>query len=181
MEDGLLWIRPLYYAMAKADLEHQRGVDDKTTASLDIDSRVLGASFVGGAIGLVLMVPILAGVPLFLGLFEAEPIVDIAGLGRIIGLEPSFVLGLVFFALGGTVALPLLFVVASGFLPPASGGPLRGVVFATILWTGFAIAFWPGWESGVLFLALSLTAHWVYGYTLGVVVEYLSHIPEHRV
>ena len=117
-------------------------------ANLDITGRVVLAAFAGGALGLLAMVPVLVGIPVALGLFQEEPIVDVAELGRVLGLEPSLGLGLVVVALGGTIALPLLFVVAAGFLPPREPRAARGAVFATIMWTGFVLAFWPGWRAG---------------------------------
>ena len=79
------------------------------------------------------------------------------------------------------VALPLLFVVAGGFLPPRGPQVARGPVFATIMWTGFVLAFWPGPRAGVLFAGLSLGAHWIYGYVLATVMQRLAYIPEHPV
>lgn len=148
---------------------------------LDITGRVVLASFVGGAAGLVAMAPVLIGLPALLGLFRAEPLIDVAELGRVLGLAPSVPLGLVVFALGGVVALPLLFVVVGAFLPPREPRTGRGVTFATIMWTGFVLAFWPGEPAGVIFLGLSLAGHWIYGYALGWTMERLAYVPEHAV
>jgi len=150
-------------------------------ASLDITPRVVLSAFVGGLAGMVLMTPVLIGLPAFLGLFEAAPLINITELGRVVGIEPSLPLGLAVFLSGGVIALPLLFTVAGGFLPPQQPRELRGVVFATIMWTGFVIAYWPGPQSAVLFGALSLLGHWVYGYALGTVMERLAYIPDHTV
>lgn len=159
----------------------ETGFDDRPEARLDITWRVVAAAFLGGAVGLLVMAPVLFGLPALLGLFRAEPLVDLAQLGRVLGLEPSLLLGIVVFVAGGTIALPLLFVVAGSFLPPREHRAARGIVFATVMWTGFAIAFWPGEHAGVLFLALSLSAHWIYGYTLGWVMERIAYVPQHTV
>lgn len=165
------------------------GVEDHPTGAgtadgepgLAITGRVVLSAFAGGALGLAAMAPVLLALPVFLGLFEEEPLVDVAELGRVVGVEPSILLGLVVFVAGGAVALPLLFVVAGGFLPPRQPRVARGPTFATIMWTGFVLAFWPGEQAGVLFLGLSLGAHWIYGYVLATVMERLAYIPEHPV
>lgn len=154
---------------------------DDGVAALDITPRVVLSAFLGGAAGLVAMVPVLFALPAVLGLFRAEPLVDVAELGRVLGFEPNLPLGVVVFVAGGVVALPLLFVVAGAFLPPREPRTARGVTFATIMWTGFVIAFWPGEDAGVIFLGLALAAHWVYGYALGWVTERFAHVPQHTV
>ncbi|APW99556.1 hypothetical protein CHINAEXTREME_18050 [Halobiforma lacisalsi AJ5] len=154
---------------------------DELGAELDITLRVVLSAFVGGAVGLVAMVPILFVPPFFFDLFRAEALVDVAELGRVLGLEPNLLLGVLVFVAGGTIALPLLFVVAGAFLPPRQPRAARGITFATIMWTGFVLAFWPGEYAGVLFLGLSLAAHWVYGYVLGSVMQRLAYVPQHSV
>lgn len=150
-------------------------------AELDITPRVVLAAFAGGAAGLIAMVPVLFAIPTFLQLFRAEPLVDLAELGRVLGLEPNLLLGIVVFMAGGVVALPLLFVVAGAFLPPREPRAARGITFASIMWSGFIIAFWPGEYAGAIFLGLSLGAHWVYGYVLGTVMQRFAHVPQHSV
>lgn len=154
---------------------------DDLGAELDITPRVILAAFAGGALGLLAMTPILFVPPAFLDLFEAESLVDITQLGQTVGLEPNLLLGALVFVAGGAIALPLLFVVAGAFLPPREPRATRAITFATIMWTGFVIAFWPGEYAGVLFLGLSLAAHWVYGYVLGHVMQRFAHIPQHSV
>lgn len=171
--------------MAGTDVEPDdadRTPDDGAPATgLDITPRVVLAAFVGGAAGLVAMTPVLVGLPAVVGLFQAEPLVDVAELGRVLGLAPSLALGVVLFAVGGTVGLPLLFVVVGSFLPPRHPRYARGAVFAAVMWTGFVIAYWPGERSGVLFVWVSLAAHLIYGLVLGVVMERLAYVPEHTV
>lgn len=157
------------------------GGDERSRTGLDITARVVVAAFVGGAVGLVAMTPVLVGLPALLGVFQADPLLNVAEFGLVLGAEPSLPLGIVVFAAGGVVGLPLLFVVAGSFLPPREPRALRGVVYATIVWTGFVIAFWPGEQAAVLFMALSLGGHWVYGYALGTVMARLAHVPQHTI
>lgn len=162
------------------------GTDRRTDAEgreagLDISVRVILAAVAGGLAGLAAMVPVLLGLPALLGLFRAEPLLSVAELGMVVGLAPNLALGIGVFVAGGAVALPLLFVVAGAFLPPREPRWARGVVFATVMWTGFVIAFWPGVQAAVLFLALSLGAHWVYGLVLGRVVGWLAYVPQHAI
>ena len=165
----------------RTDLTDPREPGDELEASLDISLRVVLSAFAGGLVGLVAMAPVLIGLPAFLGLFEADPLINLTELGRVVGLEPSLPLGLAVFLAGGGVALPLLFTVAGAFLPPREPRAARGVVFATIMWTGFVIAFWPGPQAAVLFAALSLAGHWIYGYALGAVMERLAYVPQHTI
>ncbi len=164
-------------AVSGAPAERDADLD----AELDITLRVVLSAFAGGAAGLIAMIPILFVPPAFFGLFQATALVDVAELGRVLGLEPNLLLGTVVFVGGGAIALPLLFVVAGAFLPPQEPRATRGVTFATIMWTGFIIAFWPGEYAGVLFLGLSLAAHWVYGYVLGQVMQRFAYVPQHSV
>ena len=164
-------------AVASAPAERDADLE----AELDITPRVVLAAFLGGGAGLVAMVPVLFALPALLGLFRAGPLVEVAELGRVLGVEPSLALGAVVFAVGGVVALPLLFVVAAAFLPPREPRYARGITFATIMWTGFVIAFWPGQYAGVIFLGVSLAAHWAYGYVLGRVTDQFAHTPQHTI
>lgn len=152
-------------------------------AGLLITARVLFSAVLGGLIGVIVMLPLLVGIPQALGVFRAEPIINFAGLGMIFGIEPSFMVGILLFLLAGTVVLPLLFVVAGAFLPPKEHRNIRGVSFATMMWMGFIIAFWPDGNlvTIVLFLVFSLLSHWVYGFALGTTLDRLVGIPQHEV
>lgn len=154
---------------------------DDGHAGLEITPRVVLVAFLGGATGLAAMAPVLIGLPAFLGMFQADPLLDLAALGRAAGIEPDLLTGIVVFVAGGTVGIPLLFVVAGAFLPPRQPRYARGATFALIMWTGFILAFWPGWRAAVLFLTLSLIGHLLYGLVLGLVMERLAYIPEHDV
>jgi hypothetical protein len=150
---------------------------------LPISAKVVLTSMAGGLLGTVAMLPVLVGVPQALGLFSTEPITQFAGFAAFFGIEPTAMLGMAVFGLGGTFVLPLIFLVVGSFLPPREPRYLRGVTFATFFWTGFAPAFWPG--TGVaavaVYLVVSLVAHWLYGATLGYVLHRTTGIPQHDV
>ncbi|MCL9817896.1 DUF6789 family protein [Natronocalculus amylovorans] len=120
---------------------------------------------IAGLIGMLAMMP-LFGVGYLFGVIQLEAF---AGLATIVGLGPSFPIGLVIFIGGGTTTLPLLFITLGNYLPPGKSIALRGMTFATIMWCGFLIAFYTG-QAGltlVAYLGLTLVAHWVYGFILG--------------
>ena len=150
---------------------------------LPITARVVLAAMAGGFAGTVLMLPVLVGIPALLGFFETGPITDFAGFAAFFGIEPTLTLGLFLFGVGGTLVLPLVFLVVGSFLPPERPRPVRGATFATFFWSGFFPAFWP--EGGALtvglFLVLSLISHWIYGLTLGTVLHRTTGIPQHEV
>ncbi|MFC7098631.1 DUF6789 family protein [Halobaculum marinum] len=151
--------------------------------AIPITIKVLGVSMLGGLIGMVVMLPLLVGVPAALGLFSTDPIVAFVPLTGLLGFEPTLAIGLALFVAGGTVLLPMVFLVVGAYLPPASPRALRGATFATIFWTGFVPAFWP--EGGTLtvlaYLVVSLVAHWLYGVVLAGVLDRTVGIPQHKV
>ena len=150
---------------------------------LPITLRVIVMAMGGGLVGMLLMLPLLGGVPIALDVFRPESIVEFAHFGRYLGLEPSLTTGLLLFFLGGVTVLPLLFLVAGAFLPPEEPRYLRGAAYATIFWIGFLIAFWPGGGvlTIVLFIVISLVSHWIYGTVLGYVLHGTVGIPQHDV
>jgi MFS family permease len=89
----------------------------------------------------------------------------------------------VLLGVGGTVVLPLTFVVVGAYLPPETPRYLRGATFATAFWFGFLPAFWP--SAGLLttasYVLFSLASHWVYGLVLGVVLTRTTGLPQHDV
>jgi hypothetical protein len=157
--------------------------DDVNELGLPISIRVVAASMAGGLVGTILMLPVLVGVPQALGLFLTEPVTRFAGFAAFFGIEPTATLGIAVFGIGGTVVLPLIFLVVGSFLPPREPRYVRGVTFALFFWTGFAPAFWPGRGLVVtaMFVFFSLLAHCVYGATLGYVLDRTTGIPQHEV
>lgn len=152
-------------------------------AGIPITLRAVAVTMGGGLVGMLLMLPLLVGVPVALDLFRTEPIVRFSNFGLFLGVEPSVTLGVVLFLVGGTTVLPLLFLVLGAFLPPERPRYLRGTTYATVFWIGFLFAFWPG--GGVLtlatFLGVSLVSHWIYGTALGYVLHSTIGIPQHEV
>lgn len=137
---------------------------------------VVGAA--GGLVGTAMMLVVLL-IAETLGAFSRESFASIASMVGLEGYGPAVTLGFVVFLLGGMVPWPLLFAALMEYLP---GGrlPTRGVVFGSILWTGFVFGFYDGY-TGIalaLYLVLTLVAHWAYGFGLGLVFEYLSTRPD---
>ena len=152
-------------------------------SAIPITVKVLGFAMGGGLLGMLVMLPLLVGLPAAVGLFSTDPVVEFVPLTGLLGIEPTLPLGLALFVAGGTVLLPMVFLVVGAYLPPEEPRALRGATFATIFWTGFVPAFWP--EGGALvvaaFLVVSLVSHWVYGVVLAGVLDRTIGIPQHRV
>lgn len=137
---------------------------------------VVGAA--GGLVGVALMTVVLIAAE-SLGAFSRESFASIAVLAGLEGVGPPVAVGYLIFLLGGMVPWPLLFAALKEYLP-GNRDPARGVVFGTVLWTGFAPAFYEGYAglALVLYLALTLVAHWAYGFGLGAVFDYLAKRPD---
>jgi len=133
-------------------------------------SRNAGMAAIGGFVGTVLMAGGL-GTAILIGVFDPVSLVELA---ELVGLPPNPLLGVALFLVGGTVTWPLLFLAFSEYLP----GRLMfetGLVFATLISTGFMVAFHTG-QSGlelVGYLGFVLVAHWAYGLGLTVTFQYL--------
>ncbi len=101
--------------------------------------------------------------------------VSLGEIADLVGLPANPAIGAVLFLVGGTVTWPLLFLAFSDYLP----GRLlfeTGLVFATLISSGFAIAFYTG-QSGLTFigyLTFVLVSHWAYGIGLTVTFQYLK-------
>ncbi|MEF8829062.1 MAG: DUF6789 family protein [Haloarcula sp.] len=125
----------------------------------------------GGFVGTVLMSGGLI-TAILVGVLDPASFGEIA---ELVGLPASPAIGAVLFLVGGTVTWPLLFLAFSDYLP----GRLlfeTGLVFATLISSGFAIAFYTG-QSGLAFvgyLAFVLVSHWAYGVGLTVTFQYLK-------
>ncbi len=139
---------------------------------------VVVAACAGGTVGLVAMAPLVAGIPLALGIFDTAPLASLAAL-----FGADALVGIAVFAAGGVLVLPLFFVVTATFLPPDQPRWARGVTMASLFWVTFLFLFWPGDGAftAVVFLVVTLLGHWVYGLALGVVTHSLTGIPEHDV
>jgi hypothetical protein len=145
-----------------------------------ITPRIVLSAMVGGIVGLAAMAPVIAGIPILLGVFEFEALAEF---GNFVIAQSDATLGLAFFIGGGAIVLPLFFVVTASFLPPREPRYLRGATISSMFWVSFVFIFWPDAALFVnaLFLVVTLVAHWIYGITLGLVMHRLTGIPEHEV
>ncbi|MGQ4554805.1 DUF6789 family protein [Halobellus sp. GM3] len=148
-----------------------------------ITPRIVLTAMGAGLVGTVAMLPVLVGIPALLGVFRVEPVVRFAGFAEFFGLEPTVVLGVGLFLFGGTVVLPLTFLVVGAFLPPENPRYLRGVTFSTAFWLGFLPGLWPSGDLAtvIAFVLFSLAGHWIYGLVLGFGLSRTIGIPQHQV
>ncbi|WP_135806577.1 DUF6789 family protein [Halorussus marinus] len=102
---------------------------------------------------------------------------ELTGLDFLLPLSPTAV-GYILFLLTGMVMWPLLFASIGSYLPGEKYAT-KGVPFGFALWTGFAPAFYEGYTglALVLYLVVTLGAHFSYGFTLGAVFDYLGNRP----
>jgi hypothetical protein len=142
--------------------------------------RAVASGIAGGIAGLVVMTPVIAGIPMLLDVFQMDPLERFATL---VIADANATLGIAFFVAGGAFVLPLFFVVTATFLPPREPAYLRGATISTLFWASFVFIFWPAASAYVnaVFLVVTLVAHWMYGAVLGLVMARLTGIPEHRV
>lgn len=155
----------------------EEGLADQTDP---LTPRAFASSVLGGVAGLIVMAPLIAGIPILLGVFQMEPLKQFANL---VIADANGTLGAAFFAAGGAVVLPLFFVVTATFLPPEEPRYARGATISTLFWATFIYIFWPGaglWVNTV-FLGATFLAHVLYGLVLGGVMQRLTGIPEHQV
>ncbi len=131
---------------------------------------VLGAA--GGFVGTALMtVVLLVGTAV-----DAFDIASFASLAALINLDAFFspalteALGYFIFLGGGMTTWPLLFAAVERYLPGVSRAR-RGIAYGTVLWTGFALAFYNGYPIAQ-YAVVTLVAHWAYGFGLGTVFDY---------
>ncbi|KTG08628.1 hypothetical protein AUR64_18355 [Haloprofundus marisrubri] len=152
----------------------QETSDQEAGLSLDMVTVAAGA----GLGGMIAMTPILV-VGILLGVLSPSAF---AGLAEIVMLGDSFAIGSFIFIAGGMTSLPLLFVSLAVFLP-GSTLARRGVTYATIVWTGFIIAFYTQQTGTALagYLVITLVAHWAYGYVLGLLYDRYAAIPQYDV
>ncbi len=152
-------------------------------AEIPITLRLIGTAMLSGLVGMVLMIPVLVGLPVALDLFQTEPIVRFASFASFLGFEPSLAVGVALFVLGGTLFLPVQFLVVGAFLPPESPRYARGASFGLIYWIGFLMAFWPpgGTLAVGLFVVVSFLYHLFYGLALGYLIDRWAEIPQHGV
>lgn len=133
---------------------------------------------ISGVVGMSLMTIVLL-VAQSWGAFSWDAFVPLARLFGLDAVYPGVPVGYVIFLFQGVVVWPLLFAALKGYLPTLRD-PAAGVIFGTVLWTGFAPGFLQGAEPSTmtLYIAFTLLAHWAYGFGVGIVFEYLTTRPE---
>lgn len=135
---------------------------------MDDDASAMVAGFVATVVIIVLLIlaDMIVGVSI-------RPFVT---LSNFIGLADHQWVGVLVFFGGGTVLWPFMFITVGRFLPGRTDA-IRGMVFSAILWTGFVFLFASGGggpEDLAAYAILTLIAHLAYGFTLGVLFDYLG-------
>ncbi len=132
-----------------------------------LENVVIGG--IAGLAGTMLMTVVLV-VGTAIGVFDLEAL---ATLAELVGAPQLVSVGYVVFLLGGVTVWPLLYLTLARYLPGRT--PVaKGLSFATIIWTGFLIAFYTDQTGLALagYVGLSLVGHWLYGAGLGVIVDH---------
>lgn len=116
-----------------------------------------------------------------LAIFEVEARYAIgifAAIARFVRVPGNLFLGFLVYVLVGTVAWPLVFLSLKPYVPLDLDPAVAGMLLALPLWVGFAVVGRPdaGAPLLLLYLAFTLLAHLVYGFTLGAV--YASLVAE---
>src|SRR6056297_1045770 len=159
--------------------QETRSSKEISRESGQIGVRELSVAALAGLAGMAAMQPIF-GVATVIGVLDP---IAFSGFANIVGYGLSFWGGVAIFVLGGITVLPLLFITLGNYLPPATSVPLRGVTYGSIVWPGFVLAFYTG-QSGtalVIFLAMTLINHWIYGAVLGSVYTRYASIAVYEV
>jgi cytochrome c oxidase subunit 1 len=126
---------------------------------------------IGGFIGTFLMTGGI-GTAIVIGVLDPASFGEIA---ELIGLPQNPYVGAVLFLVAGTVTWPLLFLAFQEYLPGRRMFE-TGLVFATLIATGFSVAFFTGQTGLALvgYLIFVFVAHWAYGLGLTVSFQYLK-------
>jgi len=130
------------------------------------------ASLAGAAgfVGTVLMTGGI-GTAILIGVLDP---VSFAEISELVGLPTSPYIGAALFLVGGTVVWPLLFLSFQEYLPGRRMFE-TGLVFATLMATGFSVAFYTD-QAGLAFIGYLIfvfVAHWTYGLGLAVTFQFL--------
>ncbi|WP_336000365.1 DUF6789 family protein [Halorientalis halophila] len=135
-----------------------------------LDDTLYGA--IGGLLGTLAMSGVLFTAA-FIGVFDVAAFAELAGL---VGLRESALAGYLLFIVGGVTTWAILFRAIAEFLP-GQVLVVSGLSYATIMSTGFMIAFYTG-QSGlelVGYLGFVLVAHWLYGLGLAGTIRYAEY------
>lgn len=126
---------------------------------------------IGGFIGTFLMTGGI-GTAIVIGVLDPASFGEIS---ELVGFSQNPYIGAVLFLVAGTVTWPLLFLAFQEYLPGRRMFE-TGLVFATLIATGFSVAFFTGQTGLALvgYLIFVFVAHWAYGLGLTVTFQYLK-------
>lgn len=99
---------------------------------------------------------------------------ELLGLGAVLTESQLLFAGLALFALGGMTVLPLLLATLGAYLPGRTFAE-KGVVFGGVMWTGFVLAYYPGYAgvSLAVYVVFTFLGHLGYGYVTGRLMDSL--------
>ncbi|MBX0288231.1 DUF6789 family protein [Haloarcula salinisoli] len=130
------------------------------------------SAIVGGFVGTAAMSVVLTilevEVRYGLGVFDA--------IARFVRVPGDPVLGFAIYVMVGTFGWPLLFLSLERYVPLSLDPAVAGTLLGTVLWLGFAVI-GRGDLAGALllvYLAATLVAHLVYGFSMGAVYAELA-------
>lgn len=179
------WVIPTRMERDEADATAELGEDVAEVGEPDFDhlAGIVTDGLIGAVGGLVGTGALTVGLLIArsLGAFDLDSfgtLAELTGFNVLVPLNPTAV-GYVLFLLTGMVMWPLLFASIGAYLPGEKYAT-KGLPFGFVLWTGFAPAFYEGYAglALALYLALTLGAHFSYGFTLGAVFDYLGDRPD---
>lgn len=101
-------------------------------------------------------------------------VAQLLGLSAVVPAAWLLPAGLAVFLVGGLVTLPLLLVTLGSFLPGRDYAT-SGLFFGPIMWTGFVLAYYPGYSglSFALYVVATFVSHLGYGYVTGYLLDRL--------
>jgi len=135
---------------------------------------VIGAIAGAGGNAVILGTVFLASLVGGFDLASFGTVADLLGFGAVLSGDQLLLAGLAVFLLGGVVTLPLLLVTIGSFLPGRDYAT-KGLSFGAILWTGFVLAYYPGYSglSFALYVVSTFVGHLGYGYVTGTLLDRL--------
>lgn len=99
---------------------------------------------------------------------------ELLGLGTVLTEGQLLFAGLALFVLGGMTTLPLLLATLGAYLPGRTYAE-KGLVFGAVMWTGFVLAYYPGYAGTALaiYAVSTFVGHLGYGYVTGLLMDRL--------
>lgn len=135
---------------------------------------VIGAA--GGLVGTAVTIGVLV-VAASIDVFDLASFQFLATLvgGDVLLPGRTTTVGFLVFLAHGMFIWPLFFASIGRYIP-GDRFALKGLLFGTLMWTGFVVVFYQGYAGLALagYLVLTLLAHLGYGFTLGAVFDYFS-------